>query len=643
MANMGKQHVSSRQGKNLGQRKSIFEPSKFPQPSSNINPSPETTDLSGYRQPQPGEMMANVMDSLSTSKSASPPNYITGKQLPAPKRQEREVNMASVNQLKVHPRQSNLSEKPVQKQEESIPNQTGLPDNLKTGIENLSGYSLDNVRVHYNSSKPAQLRALAYTQGTDIHVAPGQEKHLPHEAWHVVQQMQGRVKPTMQMKGKVDVNDDAGLEKEADEMGVQALTAGSNNTPKQLKSDNGTNVVQRLPEPGVGIEMESNTIKLVNEKRESDDMSLLGGHELKGQSIYPNEKIAMFEETEMWSLTAESTGYNPKADTRQLAVEIIVHGGGPKKGVKLTQENKGILTKVAQNLMRHMQYWQDYWTVTGLLGGRYWQIIGHNNILDSDWGLQATSAVPLDTMQDILSGDDRDTATILPDDRAAKMVSVSQDVFVKKDFPDVVYTNKSFLGLMSLICSYANGAKGMTSGHQGVKHLTPIMPRTNFVGMLKSLPDEVKDPLLDNHGDLFVDMAHAAISTFGVKDSATFHWEGLAPDAPDYETWLLQSIYKGRPDILARSVYQTENRIKLKVTDWIKRLAIGTDLMAELDLSNRHGQIGGIRETVEHSLDDDNRKAPVFEFRDAGSTKLSAVAETFAKIEREVRKILGSE
>ncbi|MEA5521399.1 hypothetical protein [Limnoraphis robusta] len=50
MANMGKQKVTSRQGTNLGQRKSILGPSKFPQPSSNITPSPETTDLSGYRQ-----------------------------------------------------------------------------------------------------------------------------------------------------------------------------------------------------------------------------------------------------------------------------------------------------------------------------------------------------------------------------------------------------------------------------------------------------------------------------------------------------------------------------------------------------------------------------------------------------------------
>jgi hypothetical protein len=71
-------------------------------------------------------------------------------------------------------------------------NNTGLPDQLKSGIESLSGLSMDHVRVHYISSQPAQLNALAYAQGSDIHVAPGQERHLPHEAWHVVQQAQGR-------------------------------------------------------------------------------------------------------------------------------------------------------------------------------------------------------------------------------------------------------------------------------------------------------------------------------------------------------------------------------------------------------------------------------------------------------------------
>ncbi|MEO1273552.1 MAG: DUF4157 domain-containing protein, partial [Myxococcota bacterium] len=98
---------------------------------------------------------------------------------------------------------------------------TGLPGDLKAGVETLSGMGMDDVNVQYNSSKPQEVGALAYAQGTNIYLGPGQEKHLPHEAWHVVQQKQGRVNPTIQMKG-VGVNDDPSLEYEADVMGARA-------------------------------------------------------------------------------------------------------------------------------------------------------------------------------------------------------------------------------------------------------------------------------------------------------------------------------------------------------------------------------------------------------------------------------------
>ncbi len=126
------------------------------------------------------------------------------------------------------------------------PNRTGLPDTLKTGIESLSGLSLNDVRVHYNSPKPATLDALAYAQGTDIHVAPGQERHLPHEAWHVVQQKQRRVKPTMQMKGGVPVNDDGGLEHEADVMGAKALQQNNDSVPQSAPIQARKPTVQRM-------------------------------------------------------------------------------------------------------------------------------------------------------------------------------------------------------------------------------------------------------------------------------------------------------------------------------------------------------------------------------------------------------------
>lgn len=101
---------------------------------------------------------------------------------------------------------------------------TGLPTGLQAGIEQLSGISLTNVRVHHGAARPAQLAALAYAQGLDIQVAPGQETHLPHEAWHVVQQQQqGRVQPTRQLAGiRANDDDDAALEREADNMGAKA-------------------------------------------------------------------------------------------------------------------------------------------------------------------------------------------------------------------------------------------------------------------------------------------------------------------------------------------------------------------------------------------------------------------------------------
>jgi hypothetical protein len=102
------------------------------------------------------------------------------------------------------------------------PNRTGMPDRLKTGLESLSGYDLSSVRVHYNSPKPRQLGALAYTQGTNIHIGPGQQRHLPHESWHAVQQMQGRVQANKKING-MGLNDNAGLEREADVMGSKAL------------------------------------------------------------------------------------------------------------------------------------------------------------------------------------------------------------------------------------------------------------------------------------------------------------------------------------------------------------------------------------------------------------------------------------
>ncbi len=128
-------------------------------------------------------------------------------------------------------------------------NKTGIPDTMKTNFERSSGLSFDDVNVHYNSDKPAQLNAYAYAQGSDVYVGAGQEKHLPHELGHVVQQKKGDVKPTEQV-GDVAINSDRSMEKGADNIAAQAQSTGTT----QLAAKNDTATIQAQSQPVAQLE-----------------------------------------------------------------------------------------------------------------------------------------------------------------------------------------------------------------------------------------------------------------------------------------------------------------------------------------------------------------------------------------------------
>lgn len=136
---------------------------------------------------------------------------------------------------------------PVQKKA----NTTGIPDEAKTKMENTFNTDFSNVKIHPNSQKATELGALAYTQGSDVHFAPGQfspntargQQLLGHELAHVEQQRHGRVKPTAQAKGMA-VNDDPVLEKEANTKGERisacsACSPADNSTVGQRKANSG--------------------------------------------------------------------------------------------------------------------------------------------------------------------------------------------------------------------------------------------------------------------------------------------------------------------------------------------------------------------------------------------------------------------
>lgn len=155
--------------------------------------------------------------------------------------------------------QDKISEGTKEEAQDKKPNNTGIPDALKASIEKISGYSLDDVKVHYNSDKPAAVEAYAYAEGTDIYIGPGQEEHLAHEVWHVVQQKGGKVKPTTKVEGEGAVNDDAGLEKEADVMGdkaVQSKSKEEDSTEELLQGDTDGKVIQRM----IGLRIDTDSI-----------------------------------------------------------------------------------------------------------------------------------------------------------------------------------------------------------------------------------------------------------------------------------------------------------------------------------------------------------------------------------------------
>ena len=128
-----------------------------------------------------------------------------------------------------------------------------LPEKLQTNIEAMSGHSLAGVRVFRGSGEPAQLHAHAFTRGTDIHLAPGQDRHLAHEAWHVVQQLDGRVQADSTV-GEVGVNTSPALESEADRMGQQALSGAVEAVPEVARPAEDPGTVQRKHAPEAQLE-----------------------------------------------------------------------------------------------------------------------------------------------------------------------------------------------------------------------------------------------------------------------------------------------------------------------------------------------------------------------------------------------------
>ncbi|ELR69289.1 hypothetical protein C900_05173 [Fulvivirga imtechensis AK7] len=323
-------------------------------------------------------------------------------------------------------------------------NNTGLPDHLKTGIEALSGHSMDDVKVHYNSDKPAQLQAHAFAQGTHIHLAPGQEKHLPHEAWHVVQQKQGRVKAVFQMKGNIHINTEADLEHEADIMGEKALKDdhGSIDTTqlKQQYSAPSKNVFQMRHIGLFGLEAE-----VVGERLSITSL------DLEEDSSYPiiSDPNVVLEEYSLGRLsrTIKITTDNEvkKVDkgvaaVRSFTVEFIQHPvdilGDPKS-----------LEEAAQDWQKAAAFWAQLFDQKDSISFTEMMESDPNVTLENDW--ESPQFDPHEGNANITTKTTTDSKT-----NSLDWTKLAPDIDVKSEDPQVSPQLTAGASLIALEKSY---------------------------------------------------------------------------------------------------------------------------------------------------------------------------------------------
>ncbi|MBE9215068.1 DUF4157 domain-containing protein [Plectonema cf. radiosum LEGE 06105] len=160
----------------------------------------------------------------------------------------------SISQMKSESAQPT---KQNQSNQNSSSGRSSMPAPVRSKMENSFGSSFSDVSIHTDSPQAKSMGALAFTQGNNVHFAPGQynpqsasgQALLGHELTHVVQQRAGRVAVPQQSKG-APINADPSLETEADNLGAKAAKG----EPVQVPGATGNNFktippVQNSTEP----------------------------------------------------------------------------------------------------------------------------------------------------------------------------------------------------------------------------------------------------------------------------------------------------------------------------------------------------------------------------------------------------------
>lgn len=394
-----------------------------------------------------------------------------------------------------------VSQAPIQRA--AAPNQTGLPDGLKSKMEGTFGTNLDSIRVHKNSSFPAKVGAIATAQGNRIDIAPGHynpntstgQKLIGHEAWHTVQQSQGRVKPTMQMKSGHAINDDRGLEAEADAMGERLAysTATSRAASLPAHSFSALPTVQRAQAAPIiqrkaGFELQTHLP--VNKDGEPLEYHVKtfesnkpgGGNYFVFDSDYP----AHADHTVLEIVTApgnkdEIQHTSSLIDYMQQALQVETNNGQQEADLEAVDTRYQQLLTAAGGVFQ-----PDAAHTRVLLSGI---TLGEN---EGDWDAmmrstpQITFGIRLADLVDFMLKAFETDAFIRP------MLHKEEDLrqrFVNqlKAYRDVEESERAAAGLKALIATYLQGMELVGKDTEYPKAATPFMARTDFASMFGSM------------------------------------------------------------------------------------------------------------------------------------------------------------
>ncbi len=219
----------------------------------------------------------------------------------------------------------------------------GLPDETLNKMSGSFGTDFSDVNIHSDSKSALILGALAYTQGNDIHFAPGQydpasgsgQELLGHELTHVQQQREGRVIANNEVNG-MPLNDDKGLEVEADVMGAKAAQMKVDKTSSVFIGDehgkfqSNLNAAQLLKNPAksMGLSVAAHTMQfqISPDKAKSDGAGYVntGGNVVGGVT-------AAFEELEAAKKLKELEAIQQAALAKKAAAARAVKAAGSGK------------------------------------------------------------------------------------------------------------------------------------------------------------------------------------------------------------------------------------------------------------------------------------------------------------------------